>query len=139
MNYSVNLLLTKADCDAVLALLAKDSGAITQRKTSAEFTLTQFDATGPAVAGSLTAVTGQLAGIATYINSLPAGSDARRKVELEKERLDVQQRLLSGRQENWGGVARIERENSLARLTAELAEIATCQAQVVAHKDSLSA
>jgi hypothetical protein len=92
MTFSVNLLLTPADCDAVLALLAKDSAALTQRKTSLEFTLTQFDATGPEVAGSLTAVTAQLAGIATYISSLPAGSDARRKVELEKERLVVQQR-----------------------------------------------
>lgn len=137
MNYSVNLLTTPADCDAVQALLAKDSAALTQRQSSLQFTLSQFDSTSPEVEGSLTAVTAQLAGIDTYINSLPAGSAARRKVELEKERLDVQQRLLTGRQENWGSVARLDHECDLARLTAELAEITACQAAVTARKAAL--
>lgn len=137
MNYSVNLLTSPADCDAVLALLAKDRAALDQRRSSLQYELTQFDSTTPEVEGGLTQVAAQLAGISTYISSLPAGSDARRKVELEKERLDVRQRLLTDRQQNWGVVARLDRECDLARVVAELAELDACKAAVEARKAAL--
>lgn len=137
MVYSANQLPDEASCSAVLALLAKDRAALDQRRASLQYELTQFDATTPAVESELALVTAQLSGIGTYIGSLPTGSDARRKVELEKERLDVRQRLLADRQQNWGAVARIDRECDLARVVAELTELDACKAAVEARKAAL--
>ena len=137
MVLSISLLTTGDDCDALLALQTKARAALFQQQSVMTYHLTQFDATTPVVEGGLTAVTAQLAGIGTYINSLPVGSAERSKVELEKERLDVRQRLLSGRRETWGVVARLDTEADLMRVGAELTVLDAVIAQVQAHKATL--
>lgn len=136
MPLSLNLLTNVVDGNALLALQATSRTALVHQQSVMAYQLTQFDATTPTVEGGLTAVTAQLASIGDYINSLPAGSAERRKVELEKERLDVRQRLLSGRRETWGVVARIDLEIDMERVAAELtaldAAIALIQARIAA-------
>ena len=137
MSLSLGLLKQEEDCDAVIALQTKSRAALVQQQSVMTYQLTQFDATTPVVEGGLAAVTLQLAGIGTYIDSLPVGSVERRKLELDKERLDVRQRLLSGRRETWGIVARIDLEIDLERVAAEITVLDAAIAAVQARKAEL--
>jgi hypothetical protein len=120
MNYSVSLISTTADCDLLLSLAAKEKGDLDFRKLSLERQRSSYAETAVEVETELQSVNAEMAALISIIASLPDGQTKDENIT-KRKKLELKHHLLSEKRDNYGVVALLEKEYSVARIEKELA------------------
>lgn len=136
MAYSLDLLKTKAECDAILAYAERETRALERRKVNKDFDSDQTTEIQTSVASKLATVSAKLAVIDGYIAGLPEGKDKRKEL-IEKERLEYQKKDLESRQLDYNTLSVLDSELDVERVERELAAIAAFVAEVNTKKAAL--
>jgi len=139
MTYPVNLLLTRADCAAVLADTTEDIARVEFH--IAALTRSSTLQTGAAAddAAKITALTDQITPLETRVAGMAAG-EARTNEELrlralKRDREKLQDAQLGGQ----GSRGAFRRQRELDAAQRELLGYQDCQTQVTARRDALPA
>lgn len=127
MNYPVDLLLTRADCDAVKADIQEDIDRTQFRITAATRSATLQTNEASANAADIASLTDQITPLQTRVDAMPAG-EARTKEEirlrsLKRDREKLQDEQLGGQ----GGRGAFRRQR----------ELDAAQRQLVGYQDCL--
>lgn len=132
MSYSVNLLTTKAECDSLLTIAAKDKSDLEFRQSSLVRQKDNYSDTSAAVDQNLLATNAEVAALQSVVASLPEGS-AKDDNTTKLKRAELKQFLLNQKDKNYSGVALLTLELDLSRTQKELDEtnafVAVVQAQ----------
>ena len=137
MNYPVNLLLTRADCDAVKADTQEDIDRVQFRitGTTRSATLQTNDATAHAT--EIAALTDQITPLETRVGTMAAG-EARTKEEirlraLKRDREKLQDDQLGGQ----GARGAFRRKRELDAAQRQLGGYQDCLTQIQTRHDAL--
>nr|WP_199157683.1 hypothetical protein [Pedobacter sp. ASV2] len=136
MNYSVTTLTTVADCDTVLALIDKETKDLSFRKLSLERQQENYANTTLEVSSEITVLNTELSAVNTVIATLPDGDTKDDNIKRQKK-LEYNLFLLTNRKANYGAIALLEKEFSIARVIQELTEADAFVAAVTARKASI--
>lgn len=136
MNYSVTTLTTVADCDTVLALIDKEKKDLSFRKLSLKRQQENYANTTVEVSSEITVLNTELSAVNTVIATLPDGDTKDDNIKRQKK-LEYNLFLLTNRKANYGAIALLEKEFSIARVIQELAEADAFVAAVTARKTSI--
>ncbi|QPH40893.1 hypothetical protein [Pedobacter endophyticus] len=136
MNYSVSTLTTVADCDTVLALIEKEKKDLSFKKLSLERQQENYANTTVEVTSEIEVLTVELSAINTVIATLPDGDTKDDNIKRQKK-LEYNLFLLSNRKANYGAIALLEKEFSIARVIKELEEADTFAETVLDRKLSM--
>lgn len=138
MNYPVELLLTRADCDAVKADTQEDIERVQFRITAATRSATLQTNEATADSAEISSLTDQITPLETRVAAMLPG-DARTKEEirlrgLRRDREKLQDDQLGGQ----GGRGAFRRQRELDAAQRQLAGYQDCLAQVQTKYDFLS-
>ena len=139
MNYPVDLLLTRADCDAVKTDTQEDIDRVQFRIAAATRSATLQTNEATADSAEISSLTDQITPLETRVAAMPA-SEARTKEEirlrgLRRDREKLQDEQLGGQ----GGRGAFRRQRELDAAQRQLAGYQDCLAQVQVKHDALSA
>ena len=139
MNYPVELLLTRADCNAVMADTRQDIERTEFRITAATRSATLQTNEASADSAEISSLTDQITPLETRVAAMAVG-DARTKEEirlrgLKREREELQDEQLGGQ----GSRGAFRRKRELDAAQRQLAGYQDCLAQVQARHDALPA
>jgi hypothetical protein len=138
MNYSWNVVATLADCDAILTLVSREQADLQFAKAATEREITHYAENSVEVDAELQKVNAELAAYTTIVANLPAGENKEANITKLK-RLEVRQRVLADRKNDYGVVALLDKQLSLGRIEKELVEVDAFIASLQAHKATLTA
>ncbi|UKT64692.1 hypothetical protein [Pedobacter mucosus] len=136
MNYSVATLTALADCDTVLALIEKDKKDLSFKKRSLERQQENYANTTIEVSSEIEVLNAELAAVNTVVAALPNGDTKDDNIKRQKK-LEYSLFLLTNRKANYGAIALLEKEFSIARVVQELEEADTFSAAIAARKASI--
>lgn len=122
MSYSISALSTVSDCDQVLLSAQNTKSSLEVRKTNIVFRQNNFASNSSEVESDLTMVEAQLAATNTIIDALPEGDEKQEQIT-KKMGLEYRQRILQRRMISYGVVGQLERENDLALIELQIAEM----------------
>ena len=139
MNYPVELLLTRADCDLVKADTQEDVDRTQFRITAATRSATLQTNEATADSAEISSLTEQITPLQTRVDAMPLG-EARTKEEirlrgLKRDREALQDNQLGGQ----GGRGAFRRQRELDAAQRQLAGYQDCLAQVQVRHDVLPA
>lgn len=135
MSYSLNQLLTKADCQAVLDQVADDRSRLVFRQTVANRSQDISTSSASHIAADLAVANANISLLTTLIPTLPASDQPART--LEKRKFERQRDALTDRQQSGGAVALVERELEAKLVDLQLAEVDVFIAAVQARQAAL--
>ncbi|TGE20546.1 hypothetical protein E5K00_21365 [Hymenobacter aquaticus] len=138
MKYSVELLLTWADCDAALALAAERLRVLTKQGGDASYQLTNVTAETAELLAELKGLNARIAFLTPYLATLDAG-DERTATQKELRRKTDRRDELESRKEAQGPVAQLTRELEQGETAVRVAEVNAFIADVQARRATLSA
>lgn len=138
MSYSLNALLTVADCDLATSMATKDKEVLEVRKANLTQQQKNHAANSVEASAELEAVITELNAIEDFLPTLPEGSQGRRENLVRKERLDVQKLALQNRSANYNAQTLLQKELDLARCEKELEAIEDFLAEVATRKAALA-
>ncbi len=133
MAYSVNSIVTKADCDALLSIANKEKSDLAFRKISLERQQSNYSSNSVEINAELTAINAEVSALTTIVNSLPDG-DLKNEQLAKLKRAELKQFLLTDRKDDYGAVALLNKEFDLARVDKEIAECDVFIAAIEARK-----
>jgi hypothetical protein len=136
MSYSVNLLTTAADCDALLAQAGKERAELAFQHSALQRLLTHSSDTVEDVTAELTKVTAKLDACDLVLGVLPDGPEKEAE-RTKRMRYEVRQRVLTERLGDNSPRTRLDREFDQARLAAELNAADAFIAAIQARKSAL--
>ncbi|MFW0716220.1 hypothetical protein [Pedobacter sp. N23S346] len=136
MNYSVSTLTAVADCDTVLALIEKERKDLSFRKLSLERQQENYATTTIEVSSEIEVINAELAAVNTVVATLPDGDTKDDNIKRQKK-LEYNLFLLTNRKANYGAIALLEKEFSIARVIQELAEADAFTIAVIARRSSI--
>jgi hypothetical protein len=136
MSYSVNLISTVADCDLLLSLAAKEKSDLDFRKLSQDRQRSSYAETAVEVEAELQVVNTELSAITTVIANLPDGQTKDDNIT-KRKKLELKQYLLTEKKDNYGAVALLEKELTLARIDKELTATQEFSTALEARKATL--
>ncbi|MBO2010361.1 hypothetical protein [Hymenobacter negativus] len=137
MAYSVNLLTTPADCDAVLTIAQAELRNLNHRADNLDFTRENSTDGATEMQAELASLTAEIGALNTIIPTLAAGTKARKTNEVNLRRATNRQADLNDRQESRGPAALLIRELDLAQVQVQITETNAFIAAVTAHKATL--
>ncbi len=121
MSYSTNLLTTRADCDTLLAIKQRERTGLVNRLNNLQFQLDNWDDATSASA-ELTATQALIAGLTPVVAALPEGDDKRRNKN-QLNRYETRVNNLTSKMENYGVIAKLEKELDRETLTSDIATL----------------
>lgn len=136
MDYSVSTLTAVADCDTVLALIEKERKDLSFRKLSLERQQENYANTTIEVSSEIEVINAELSAVNTVVATLPDGDTKDDNIKRQKK-LEYNLFLLANRKANYGAIALLEKEFSIARVVQELEEADAFAAAVVARRLSI--
>jgi hypothetical protein len=122
MNYSVSLLTTRPDCQALIDIATTDKRGLLYRREGLERNSQSATLNAAETEAELTAVTADIASLEAVINGLPDGP-TRDVLILRYKKADVKKTLLEGRKEKYGVLSLLQRENDIACIDQDVIEI----------------
>ncbi len=133
MEYTVSLLTTAADCQALINLANQEKEILDHRRVGMEIQRKSSATNSVSIEAELAAVTAEIDAYNSVIASLPDGpvkeENRRKLIKSEYKKF-----LLEQRRENYGVLAVLEKEYDIACLEKDLEEtdafIAALQAQM---------
>lgn len=138
MSYSLNALLTAADCDLATSMATKDKEVLEVRKANLTQQQKNHATNSVEATAELQAVITELNAIEDFLPTLPEGSQGRRENLVRKERLDVQKLALQNRSANYNAQTLLQKELELARCEKELEAIVDFLDEVATRKAALA-
>ena len=135
MAFSTNLLTTVAQCDALLAAKQRERTGLVNRLNNLVFQLENWDDATSAQA-ELTTTQALIAGLTPIVAALAEGDDKRRNQNM-LNRYETRANNLTGKIENYGVVALLEKEQDRDTLTASLAVLDALVAAVTTRRAAL--
>jgi len=121
MNYSVSLLATRPDCQALIDIANVDKGGLVYRRTGLERQSQSATLNAAEIEAELTAVTAEVVSLQAIINGLPDGP-TKDVIILRFKKADVKKNLLEGRKEKYGVLSLLQRENDIACIDQDIIE-----------------
>ena len=121
MNYTVSLLTTIADCQALINIANAEKDTLSYRKTGLERMSQSATLTSAEIEAELTSVAAEIAALQTVIASLPDGptkEDAIRKFK----KADYKKTLLEQRKGKYGVLSLLEKEYDIACIEHDIEE-----------------
>ncbi|GAA4350414.1 hypothetical protein GCM10023185_08080 [Hymenobacter saemangeumensis] len=137
MAYSLSLLTTYAQCDAVLAAANKKLGTLSFRDTTTDRSVGNTTETATSISNELSSLNTYLTAMAPALASLPAGRERDELGDELRIKTDRRDALLS-RQRRVGPEKLVERELEQALLTPQLPLVQDLIAQITAHRATLA-
>lgn len=137
MAYSVNLLTTPADCDAVIAMADSELRDLQHREENLDYSRENSTESAAEVQAELASLSAEIGALNTVIPTLAPGTKARKNNEISLRRATNRQANLNDRQELRGPVALLTRELELAQVQAQITETTAFRAAVVARRAAL--
>jgi hypothetical protein len=135
MAFSVNLLTTPAECDALLATKQRERTGLVNRLNNLQFQLDNWDDATSATT-ELTATQALIAGLTPVVAALADGDDKRRNQNM-LNRYETRANNLTSKVENYGTTALLEKELDRDTLTGDIATLDTFVAAVTASRNKL--
>ena len=121
MNYTVSLLTSKADCQAVINTAVADKDKQQHRKAGLEMTRGNANDIAAIIAADLNALTAEIAAEQSRFDSLPEGLAKRETLIRLNEAINDKLRL-ELRRDSYGGPALIDREHRIGCLEQTIAQ-----------------
>lgn len=119
MAFSVNLLTTVAQCDGLLATKQRERTGLVNRLNNLQYQLDNWDDASSATT-ELAATQALITGLKPVVAALPDGDDKRRS-ENQLNRYQTRANNLTGKVENYGVLALLEKELDRDTLTGDIA------------------
>ena len=135
MAFSVNLLATPTQCDALLATKQRERTGLVNRLNNLAFQLANWNDSTSAEA-DLAATQALITGLTPVVNALADGDDKRRNQNM-LNRYETRANNLIGRVENYGTIALLEKELDRDTVTGNIAVLDTFIAAVTARRAAL--
>jgi len=121
MNYTVSLLTTRPDCEALIELANSEKGTLAYRKVGLERQILNATVTTAEIESSLLAVTAELAGLQQVYDNMPEGP-TKQNIFTSITKATYKKFLLEQRKENYGVLALLEKEYDIASVDRSIAE-----------------
>lgn len=121
MDYSIGLLSTVPDCQALIDLAKKEKDTLAYRKTGLMRQRQSATFTSAEIESSLVAITAELQGLQLAHDSLPAGQ-AKHDIFNSIKRCEYKKFLLEQRRDNYGVLALLEKEYDIASIDRSIVE-----------------
>ena len=135
MNYSVSLLTTRPDCQALIDIANSDKKGLLYRRAGLEIQSDSATSNSTEIDAELSAVTAEIASLQAIINGLPDGP-TRDILILRYKKADVKKALLESRKDKYGVLSLLQKENDIACIDKDIIEI---DAYVTALTDRMNA
>ena len=135
MSFSVNRLTTAAQCDLLLTAKQRERTGLVNRLNNLQFQLANWDDATSAEA-ELTATLALIAGLTPVVDALPEGDDKRRN-QNQLNRYETRANNLTGKVENYGVMALLEKELDRDTLTSDIATLDTFVVAVTTRRAAL--
>ena len=135
MLFSVNLLTTVAQCDGLLATKQRERTGLVNRLNNLQFQLDNWD-DATSASTELTATQALITGLKPVVAILPDGDDKRRS-ENQLNRYQTRANNLTGKVENYGVLALLEKELDRDTLTGDIATLDTFVTAVTTRRAAL--
>lgn len=136
MSYSVTLLNTAAECDALIESLNADKEALAFRKISMDRQRKAYQSSSISIGAELQAVAAEIAALTSIIGGLADGPLKDENVK-RLRKAELKKFLLEDRQKGFGVMALIDREVEVTRADLQIAEIDTAISAVETRKTGL--
>ena len=136
MKYNLTLLTTKADCDAVISIASKEKADLAFREESLQRQSVSASETAVDIQAELESLNSELSYLDGIIASLPDGKLKDENVA-KWRKADYRKFLLTGRKNNYGVVAAIDKEYDIGCTEKMIEETDNFIALVTARKDAL--
>lgn len=137
MNYNTSALGTVGDCNKVLLSAQKQKSSLEVRKTNLVYRQGQDATTSSKVEADILMVQAKISALTTLINSLPDGDEKDDHI-LDRMGQEYRLGLLERRSENYGIIGQLEKENELALIDLQIAEMNAYIASVETRKTELT-
>jgi hypothetical protein len=121
MNYTVSLLTTRPDCQALIDLANKEKDTLAFRKMGLDRKRLSATITSQEIASSLLAITTELQALQSVHDSLPDGT-AKQAIFNSIKKNEYKKFLLEQRKENYGVLALLEKEYDIASVDRSIVE-----------------
>ncbi|MCB2377231.1 hypothetical protein LGH70_06535 [Hymenobacter sp. BT635] len=135
MAFSVNLLTTPAQCDVLLATKQRERTGLVNRLNNLNYQLDNWDDASSAEA-ELASTQALIAGLTPVVAALADGDDKRRNQNM-LNRYETRANNLTGRVENYGVTALLEKELDRDGITSDIVVLDGFIAAVTARKAQL--
>ena len=136
MNYTVSLLTTEADCQALIDIAQSEKDGLNYRKTGLQRQRQTATLTSAEIETELASVNAELNALQPVMNSLPDGptkTEALRKYQ----KAEYKKFLLEQRKENYGVMSLLEKEYDIACIEKDIEEADAFIAALKDRMDSL--
>ena len=137
MNYTVSLLTTRPDCQALIDLANREKDTLAYRKMGLDRQRMSATITSQEIESSLLAVTVELQGLQSVYNSLPDGA-AKQQALSNIKKNEYKKFLLEQRKENYGVLALLEKEYDIASIDRSIVETEGFIGQVTDRMNEIS-
>ena len=121
MDYTVSLITNRADCQAMIDMANDDKEALAYRHTGLQRQKEAASTTSVSIDADLAAVTAELSALQTVFNSLPEGS-VKDETGVKIKKADYKKFLLEERKANYGSLAFVEKEYTIACIEQSIIE-----------------
>lgn len=121
MIYTVSLLTTVPDCEALIELAEKEKETLTYRKQGLQRQRKSATSTSQEIEADLAAIIAELKGLHLGYDSLPEGP-AKKEAFSNIKKKEHKKFLLEERKENYGVLALLEKEFDIASIDRSIAE-----------------
>ena len=135
MAFSVNKLTSPAQCDALLTTKQRERRNLENRLNNLTYQLDNWDDVTSSET-ELSTTQAMIAGLKPLIATLPDGDDKRRN-ENTLNRYETRANNLTGKVENYGAVARLEKELDRDGVASDLALLDTFITEVTDRRSRL--
>jgi len=121
MNYTVSLLTTRPDCQALIDLANSEKNTLAYRKMGLDRQRLSAILTSQEIESSLMAINAELAALQQVHDSLPEGP-SKQDIFNSIRRSEYKKFLLEQRKENYGVLALLEKEYNIASIDRSIDE-----------------
>lgn len=121
MDYSVSLLKTKADCEALINIATNEQGDLNYRKDGLLRQRQTATTTSVEIETELATVTVELSSLQTVLDTLPEGP-TRVKVLQNFKKAEYKKFLLEQRKGSYGALSLLEKEFDIASIDLAITE-----------------
>lgn len=121
MDYTVSMISNRIDCQAMIDMATDDKDALVYRKTGLERQKQSASSTTVGIEADLSATVAEIAALQTVLNGLPEGS-VKEDTKVKITKAEYKKFLLEQRKVNYGSLALVEKEYTIACVEQSIAE-----------------
>lgn len=136
MNYDFTMLKTPADCDAVLAVLAREKTQLEFRRTTLEFRNDSAEASALEIQQELDGINAELTYLENFIATLPEG-EMKEESEDKWRRADFRKYVLTRSKNRKGGATVFTKDYDIGIIEQSIEETDTVISGVTSRKNEL--